>query len=981
MCSATALCAAGVDPCDLSTTIDVAEGCTLDFGTRSVIIRGTMRAQRSGGSFALKAGALTLRGGSLQARGTAADFGGVIDVRLTGAFLMTSSGPRINVDGQAGGGTLYLSAGSIDVAAGNPAISAIGTTEEAAGGEITLVATGAIRIAGAFDVSGGLLEDGGTIEVDGASVLLEKPLNASAGGGDGGSVSLSAEVGDVVMTSAATILVESGVVQDWGGSGGSVSIYAAGDATLDTIIGRGASPDGNGGSVEIDVPNGDVQLFGPFSLQGNGLDSGGGDVTISVGGELMASDVIDVRGGSDGFGGDVFLDVDRRLTVPAGAEIRTSGGYRGGRITSVPSAAAVELNGQLQARGSRGGTIDLGPHCSLAVGGVIEASGTAGGYGGKTRLAASQITIKASAKLLSLECLLAPNCGENRLVTKTAPIIAPTAVLTPLAVVELVPTMSACCGNGQRDTGEACDDGNLDYCDGCGGTCAVEPTPTCPSSPSECTASTCVPSVGCTTTPRTGLPCTSDGNACTADVCQAGTCAHPHASCDDHIACTVETCDSVTGCASTPVDAACDDGNPCTVERCDPVLGCVAEPLADQSPCSDGNVCTTGDVCLAGQCVSAGPAFSCDDGNACTTDECNALYGCHHVENPAACPCSVGGTPRPSGSLCVDGDACTTGETCNGAGACTGAAPRDCSDGDPCTTDACGNGLCVHADQACPTSCAGKANGTPCSDGLACTTGTCQAGACVPTPVECSDGSGCDGPSACIDKPFPFGCLRSAGAPNGTTCEDGDACTAGDTCVDGQCTSGDAPACGACETCDGDAGCVPAPRTACVQSVSPDKTLLMLKNRTPDGGDQLIWKWVRGGEASLADLGDPATGDGQALCVFDGTGALLLGLEAPAGDTCLGSPCWKSLGQAGFKYGDKEGTPSGINTLLEKVGGAGKSRIMVKAKGPNLGMPALPPTLPLRVQLQTGTGSCFESHYGADGVSRSTPTDLKASGQ
>jgi len=980
VCGAAALCAAGVDPCDLSGTIDVGEGCALDFGTRSVIVRGTMRAERSGGRFALKAGALTLHGASLQARGTTADFGGVIDVTLTGAFRMTGSGPRVNVDGQAGGGTFYLSAGSIDVAAGNPAMSAIGTTGEAAGGEITLVSSGAVRIAGAFDVSGGLLEDGGAIDVTGASVLVEKPLDASAGGADGGSVSLWAEVGDVVMTSAATILVESGVTDDWGGSGGTVSVYAAGDATLDTITGRGASPDGNGGSVEIDVPNGDVQLLGPFSLQGNGLDSGGGDVTISVGGELMAADVIDVRGGADGFGGDVFLDVGRRLTVPAGAEMRASGGYRGGRITTAPSPATVELDGALQARGSRGGTIDLGSHCSMAVGGILEASGTAGGFGGTIKLAAAQMTLESSAKLLSLECLAAPNCGENQLVTKTPPVIAAGAVVLPAAVVALEPGMTACCGNGHLDGGEACDDGNLDHCDGCDAACAVEPTPVCPPSGSECTAVACVPSRGCTTTPRTGLPCASDDDACTTDVCQAGTCAHPQASCSDEIACTIETCDPLTGCASTPVDAACDDGNPCTVEHCDPVAGCVAEPLPDQSPCSDQNVCTTGDVCMAGHCVTPGPSLGCDDGNPCTDDGCDGLTGCRHLENPARCPCSVGGTPRPSGTACVDGNGCTVGETCDGAGACTDARPRDCGDGDACTTDVCASGICLHFDDACPAGCAGKPDGTACSDGRPCTTGACQAGACVATPVSCGDGAACAGPEVCVDAPWPFGCLAST-APDGSACEDGDACTAGDACERGVCIPGDGPACGACETCDADEGCVAAPRVACVASASPEKTLLMVKDRALDAGDQLIWKWVRGGATSLDAFGDPTTSDGQALCIFDGNGDLFLGLDAPAGDSCAGAPCWKPLGSIGFKYSDKEATPSGITTLFEKAGPAGKSRIMVKGRGALLDMPPLPPALPLTVQLQTGTGACFEARYEAGGVTRSTPSDLKVSGR
>jgi hypothetical protein len=422
----------------------------------------------------------------------------------------------------------------------------------------------------------------------------------------------------------------------------------------------------------------------------------------------------------------------------------------------------------------------------------------------------------------------------------------------------------------------------------------------------------------------------------------------------------METCDAVSGCASEPVDAACNDGNPCTVEHCDPVAGCVAEPLADMSPCSDGNVCTSGDVCQGGQCVALDPPLACDDHDPCTVDTCNPLVGCHHVESPAACPCTSGGTPRPAGTHCADGDGCSVGETCNGAGACTGATPRNCDDGDACTADACSSGICVHIDAVCPTSCAGQANGTPCSDGRPCTRGTCQAGTCVATPVTCGgDGTTCAGPSLCIDGPWPVGC-RDSIAPDGTACEDGDACTAGDTCTAGECHAGSGSACGPCETCDGDAGCVPAPRTACIQSAKPT---LRLKNRTPDGGDQLQWKWVRGGATTAAAFGDPLAGDGQALCVFDGGGQLVFGLDVPAGETCLGKPCWKRLGEVGFKYTDKEGTPSGIEKLFEKAGTEGKSRIVVKARGENLGMPAITPALPLTVQLQTATGACFESRH------------------
>ena len=89
-------------------------------------------------------------------------------------------------------------------------------------------------------------------------------------------------------------------------------------------------------------------------------------------------------------------------------------------------------------------------------------------------------------------------------------------------------TALAVCGDNVLDLGEQCDDGNVLAGDCCSPTCQFE---------------------------ALGSPCTSDGNPCTDDVCDAaGTCLHPNNV------------------------AACDDGNPCT------------------SP----------DTCVAGACTGAG---------------------------------------------------------------------------------------------------------------------------------------------------------------------------------------------------------------------------------------------------------------------------------------------------------------------------------------------------------------------------------------
>ena len=51
----------------------------------------------------------------------------------------------------------------------------------------------------------------------------------------------------------------------------------------------------------------------------------------------------------------------------------------------------------------------------------------------------------------------------------------------------------------------------------------------------------------------------------------------------------------------------CDDGNPCTVDSCDSVTGCVYEPVADSTPCSDEDLCNGAETCQEGECTAGTP--------------------------------------------------------------------------------------------------------------------------------------------------------------------------------------------------------------------------------------------------------------------------------------------------------------------------------------------------------------------------------------
>ena len=103
-----------------------------------------------------------------------------------------------------------------------------------------------------------------------------------------------------------------------------------------------------------------------------------------------------------------------------------------------------------------------------------------------------------------------------------------------------------------------------------------------------------------------GLHCEElcdDSNSCTNDsaACLEGqkgcilSDLRPPVNCDDGVSCTADSCDSVSGCVSDPVDSLCDDGVACTVDSCDAALGCSSSP--------DDNLCASGEVCNSVGCT------------------------------------------------------------------------------------------------------------------------------------------------------------------------------------------------------------------------------------------------------------------------------------------------------------------------------------------------------------------------------------------
>jgi hypothetical protein len=444
----------------------------------------------------------------------------------------------------------------------------------------------------------------------------------------------------------------------------------------------------------------------------------------------------------------------------------------------------------------------------------------------------------------------------------------------------------------------------------------------------DCTADSCVSPTGCQHAPVPGCVCNVDADCADTDQCTTNEHCVGHA------------------CFSDPVN--CDDGKVCTDDSCNPATGCAH--VNNNAPCNDGSACSTNDTCQGGICVG-GPAPNCNDNNVCTDDGCDTGTGCTHSNNTAPCD---------------DGSFCTTNDACAGS-VCVGGPAPSCDDNNVCTNDSCipASG-CTHPAGNAGTICRPCAS-IPCDCDVAETcTGTspaCPADGYAASSVQCRPAVGeCDVAENCTGS--GPNCPENAFQPNGTICtSDGLFCDGVESCQAGTCVSPGA-ACPSGQSCD-------EASSTCFQGGCPDtavacriaqKALLLIKDRTDNTQDKLIWKWVKGESTTPAEFGDPTTNANYALCFYDGPSMGLIGQSnVPFG------VFWSAAGSKGYKYKDITGAADGIQQIRVKGSTTNKSKAMVKGAGaglPDLTLPIPMGDLPLVVQLRDNhSGVCWEGSF------------------
>ncbi len=495
-----------------------------------------------------------------------------------------------------------------------------------------------------------------------------------------------------------------------------------------------------------------------------------------------------------------------------------------------------------------------------------------------------------------VECSANDQCGS---VTECA---APFCTATNTCDAGLLPAGTTCTGGvcdganncvGCLDNFDCAGNPNGEMCDPSTRQCVACLNASDCSDDFECTTDQCIAGSCVNTTQTINTPCAAGAGVCNGNTCQ---------ECNEDSHCignaNGEVCDTTSGtCVGCVDDGQCEDGDPCTTNTCNAGTCASVTETGGLCECLSASDCQAADVCSDVACVANSCQYSnvaagsndagecpnvCDgsgecveclsnsecaaNGEVCDTINnvcvaCNSVADCGAADTCHVMTCSANEcvqVPEQEGETCtggvcsdvqtcvecVDDTQCASGLFCGAMNTCVACESNaQCDDGISCTSDVCNEaGVCSNIVNTAGTQCidgAGEAgvclgddcvecgsdsdcsNGelcnlsnntcqeclsdVNCEDGNECTEDVCNGGTCsnLPTTGDTCSGSGvCNSAAQCV------GCLTAADCGSGDSCE-------AVSCVNSVCETNNIPVGGSdirCDTstplCDGSGICV-----------------------------------------------------------------------------------------------------------------------------------------------------------------------------
>lgn len=381
---------------------------TVRAGRLTILNNGALLAEgsasRNGGEITVEAGEITVDGRIAVTGGS----GGSVSLTGTGRVTIGGSGtgPTITVSRLANegeGGELLVRGGTV-VVTGN--VEGIGGLS-GFGGDITINSTGDLTVSGDINAEGG---DGGTVELSAGvgtgagNIVVERTsffdTDAKSAGGFGGSVDFDARgdgtaTGNVTFNGTITCNGGTGNDETGGGDGGSIGITAVGDVITNddnTVMEvQGGRPDGFGGEFEVLTSTGNYSMVGRLVIGPLGEEGSGGDVTVDIGGDIL------LDGRIEGPGSELLIEADGSLTIENDGEIDIS---ETGSLDLGAGAGLPGVLGRILIRGplsANAGTISISARDAATLSAPIRADGpTGGGPGGSV-----QVLVEAGPAILN----------------------------------------------------------------------------------------------------------------------------------------------------------------------------------------------------------------------------------------------------------------------------------------------------------------------------------------------------------------------------------------------------------------------------------------------------------------------------------------------------------------------------------------------------------------------------------------------------